>query len=199
MTPSSAVFPLLSTSNYLMSSSWTPRTKCPLPSSTSSSSSKYITKLAKLYAIYPFEYEATCSLVKVSVKPVSVSQKTRQNAYIMSALKSGPQQPCDLRTFKNFKNQHWPFSYKCGAKKLSSQEIMKFWIGTVYAQHVDSTTSPVEIVVLHFQMDLPRCVKRVVSPMGFPWTMMLANTRTRHPPSLSPTWGLTSPSPCLRL
>ena len=89
----------------------------------SSRSLRLLPNMAKTYTSYPMEYDHTYIPIKVGVKPVNYSP--RRNGYTKTPFENTLIRPCGFRSNKEFDNQHYPLPGKCGAKKSSSQEILK--------------------------------------------------------------------------
>ena len=88
--------------------------------------SEYITNLANIFTNFQLKNVETIPMISASVKPVRIAPRTGHQAYNKPTTKFGNEKPrCGLCTYKNFKNRHWPFSFACGVKKLSSSQIIQ--------------------------------------------------------------------------
>ena len=73
-------------------------------------------------------FDTGLSPLNVGMKPVryEVPKKQEGNSYMPAwNNQDRPRRPCPLCSIKGFEWDHYPLSWKCGVKKLSSMELIK--------------------------------------------------------------------------
>ena len=89
---------------------------------------QYVENLNNRYKENPMLFDGGSSPMNLGIKPVryEIPNKQDRNSYLPADNnRRKPRRPCPLCDIKGFESSHYPLSWRCGVKKLFSNEIIK--------------------------------------------------------------------------